>query len=156
MSNQSDKKSKQLPEIKNEQELFDFFHSLPAEMQLKLEARYSRISPFPPPEEMKQFEELYPGFTKIVAEAFRNQVNGRLTNEAKIVEADIKTSARGQIFAFILSVLILAAGIVFIVMGKDIKGFVLVLSSLVAVSSLFITGKKKQEESRPENKNGLQ
>ena len=42
--------------------------------------------------------------------------------------------------------LVLGSGLALILTGKDIKGFTLVISSLVAIISLFISGKAKQKK----------
>lgn len=110
-----------------------------------------RSSPFPPPAEMEAYEKLRPGFMDVLVRAYSDQVHTRLEAEAKIVDAQIQLSHRGQIFAFVLLILILVSGIVLICLGLDVKGFVLILGAAVSIAALFITGRKRHDDDANKN-----
>lgn len=110
-----------------------------------------RSSPFPPPAEMEAYEKLRPGFMDALVQAYSDQVHTRLEAEKKIVDAEIRLSHRGQIFAFVLLILILGSGIALICLGMDVKGFVLILGSALSIAALFITGQKRHADNKRQN-----
>jgi len=109
-----------------------------------------RSSPFPPVEELQEYEKLYQGCTKIIFDSFAAQSAHRINMEATVIPAQQKQSDRGQVFAFIIAILFLAVAGTCIIMGHDAAGGVIGTFDVVAMVTVFITGKVSQRSNLKE------
>ena len=66
----------------------------------------------------------------------------------KSVEAAIKTESRGQHYALIVSLLIIAGALYLIDSGKEISGSILACRTLTGLAYIFITERKKEASSK--------
>ena len=105
-----------------------------------------RSSLLPPPEEMQQYEQLYTGITKELIETYKLQVSHRIELESAVITENNKRASRAQIFAFIISLMVIAGGFVLIFLGKDLGGFSLVLGALATLIAVFFGGKAKNRK----------
>ena len=112
--------------------------------------RIERQSILPPPEEMAQYEKLRPGITDIMLTAFQEQTHHRMEIEKKVIDSGISNTKRGQLFAFILSLLTIGGGFSLIYLGKDVLGIVSVLGALSTLVGTFIYGNKSKRNERIE------
>lgn len=109
-----------------------------------------RRSILPPPEEMERYEKLCPGITQRLLEQFQKQGEHRMELEKSVITSGIKNSARGQIFAFILSLTVIIMGFVLILFNKGTAGIVAIVSSLAALVGIFIYGSEAKKRERTE------
>jgi uncharacterized membrane protein len=105
----------------------------------KQEITYS--APIPPPQIIAGWEQICPGSADRILKQFEGQSNHRQGLETKVVESNIKNESRGQIFAFILFLVLAIGGFFLIYAGKDWQGFVAIISALGAPTAMFIWGK---------------
>lgn len=114
-----------------------------------------RVSILPPPEELEKYERLYQGTTEILMTSYQAQVNHRIDMEGKVIDSGIRNSARGQLFAFILSMTAIVGGIILIVFDKNAEGLAAIISALVALVGVYVFGAlvKKNERIEKSRKN---
>ncbi|MBR4791801.1 MAG: DUF2335 domain-containing protein [Treponema sp.] len=111
-----------------------------------LAAHYS--SPLPPAAELERYEKIYPGFAERLMVRYEKQSDHRMELETKVIESGIKNSARGQVFAFLLSAMTIGVGAFLIYRNKDILGIAAVLSALATLLGVFIYGNKSKKDER--------
>ncbi|MCY3973798.1 MAG: DUF2335 domain-containing protein [Candidatus Dadabacteria bacterium] len=105
----------------------------------------------PPIETLKFCEEVAPGTVNRIFAMAEEQQKHRQGMEQSAVEGSIKAEARGQVFAFIISLVGLAGGGSLVFFGHDISGTILGGATLVGLASVFITGRRsRQKESEKE------
>jgi len=76
--------------------------------------------------------------------------------EAKVVEGNVASQARGSHYAFIICLITIVGGIVLIGMGKSIYGVSAVIGSVAALAGVFITAKIEQKKERVEKSTALE
>lgn len=109
-------------------------------------AHYS--APFPPATELEHYEAIYPGFSKILMDRYVKQSDHRMDLERKVVDSGIKNTARGQLFAFLLSLITILIGAFLIYLDKDILGISAILGALATLVGIFIYGNKSKKDER--------
>jgi uncharacterized membrane protein len=100
--------------------------------------------PLPPPEVLKGYNEAIPDGAESILKLAENQSQHRMKMEATVIPEDQRQSARGQVFAFIITIAFLVAATFLIFYGHDTAGTVLGGIDLVALVSVFIYGKTEQ------------
>ncbi len=107
----------------------------------------SYSSPYPPPEILREYEDLVPGVAKDLLYQGINQGKHRMELEKEVIIREVKMGERGQIFAFIsFLVALLAAGILAVVYGQTVLACTIAGATVVGVVAAFITGRKRQEQ----------
>lgn len=114
------------------------------------ETRIERQSILPPPDEMAQYEKLRPGITDVLLNAFQEQTHHRMEIEKKVIDSGISNTKRGQIFAFILSMVVIIGGFFLIYLEKDALGITSILGALTTLVGTFIYGNKSKQKERIE------
>ncbi len=104
--------------------------------------------PLPPPAEMERYEAICPGFAEKLMERYIKQSDHRMSLESKVIDSDIKNSARGQIFAFILALTTILIGGLLIYLNKTVIGIVSILGALSAVVGVFVYGNESKKNER--------
>ena len=97
--------------------------------------------PIPHPMLMAQYEKLLPGSTDRFLRMAEQQQTHRMGLEAKAVTSQLKSNSRGQVFGFVLSGMVIAAGIVLLVVGMPWLGVVLIVGIVAVLVALFLQGK---------------
>jgi uncharacterized membrane protein len=118
-----------------------------------VEASY--IGPLPPPGMLVQYNEAFPGAAERIVAMAERQSAHREALEAAVVSAGVTSQTRGSWFGFIISMTAISGGIYLITLGKDIQGLVAIVSSLTALTSVFVLGKKKQTKELDEKSQAL-
>jgi uncharacterized membrane protein len=112
--------------------------------------------PLPPPGLLAKYNEVIPnGAERIMAMAERQSAH-RESLEAKVVEGNVASQARGSHYAFIICLITIVGGIVLIGMGKSIYGVSAVIGSVAALAGVFITAKIEQKKERVEKSTALE
>lgn len=104
------------------------------------QATFTRSGILPPPGELERYEVLYPGTTEILLNAFSKQVEHRIEIESMVLGGDNRRATIGQVMAFITSTIVIILGFILILLGKDGKGFSLIVGSLTAIAGIFVAG----------------
>lgn len=102
--------------------------------------------PLPHPEHLKKYDDVYPGAAKIIIETFIKQSDHRRNLESKVVTANVKNERLGQIFAFVLSLIVIGCGGGLIYFGKNVAGLAAILTPLAALTGIFFGGKRKSRK----------
>ena len=100
-------------------------------------------APIPRPEDIKKYDEVYPGAAETIFGQFRKQSDHRIEIETKVIEGGLASEKRGQIMAFILFLMLIGGGIFLMAIGKDGIGLTTALTGLATSIGLFLTQKSK-------------
>lgn len=115
-----------------------------------------RSSPFPPFEELQEYEKLHPGCSKLIFEAFENQSAHRLKIEDKVITSQQNQSKTGQFMAFATALAVLGVAGWLTINNHDTVGGILGGFDIVGLATVFIIGNRQQSENlqakNPDNK----
>ena len=119
------------------------------------------IAPIPPSTEMKGYEEAFSGSAdRILSMAENEQAHShdieRLSLMAEIEDLKRARGERrlGQIFAFMITIILGGCGTAAILNGQPFAGSVLGASGVTGVVSVFITGRRGQGNPNQKEQNG--
>ncbi len=98
--------------------------------------------PLPPPEVMKRYEEILPGSAERILKMAENQSEHRMSLEKIVIPRQQKESARGQIFGFVLSFLLMVCAVYAIASGFGWIGGMILTVTIVSIATLFIAGRR--------------
>lgn len=105
--------------------------------------------PIPPPAMLGEYDTIQNGLADRIVSMAESQQTHRQSLEKQSVEAAISTESRGQHYALLISVVIIAGALYLIDSGKEISGSILAGGTLTGLAYIFITGRK--EEPPPSN-----
>ena len=111
----------------------------------------ARSAPLPLPSELKEYEKILPGITDRMMSSYEKQQAHRMELEKMVVRSGVSNTRLGQIFAFILSTIVLSGGILLIFKGLNIAGFSILVASTATLIGAFLYGKLQNRIER-ENK----
>lgn len=97
--------------------------------------------PLPHPEVMRQYEEVVPGSAERILTMAEEQSRHRISMESKIIPGQQRESSRGQIFGFILCLLLITVGTYAIYCDHEWIGGIILTITVVSVASLFVSGR---------------
>ncbi|MDO8795616.1 MAG: DUF2335 domain-containing protein [Vicinamibacterales bacterium] len=104
--------------------------------------------PLPPPEMLERYNAIVPnGADRIVAMA-EGQLRHRQQLESMVVNGNVTSQKRGQLFAFVLGLVAIVGGIVLIGLDKDTQGLAAIITAFVALAGVFVYGRWEQERER--------
>lgn len=104
--------------------------------------------PLPPPEMLERYNQIVPnGADRIVALA-ESQLRHRQRLESTVVDGNVTSQKRGQLFAFILGLVAIIGGIVLIGLDKNTQGLAAIITAFVALAGVFVYGRWEQERER--------
>lgn len=111
--------------------------------------------PLPPPELLARYNDAVPnGAERLLAMAERQSAH-RESLEAAVVTANIHSQKRGTWFGFIIAMTAILGGIYLVVIGKSSQGLAAIISSLAALTGVFIYGKAKEGKELREKSQAL-
>lgn len=123
--------------FRSQQPLQQVHHPTVEQLTITQEAS-SFSGPLPPPETLAEYDQISPGFAnRIITMAEKEQVHRHMQDELRW-PVQRKLLSRGQVFAFILSLSIVAGGIWLLLENKQISGFVTLLGAIGVVAGPFI------------------
>jgi len=108
----------------------------PTTAELTLQAKHFE-GPLPPPEQLKQYEEVSPGFAERIVQMAEKEQDFRHRDTDRIRGMQRKIIGRGQVFGFILSLVIILGGILLIMSDKPTSGFISILTGVATVAGPF-------------------
>ena len=97
--------------------------------------------PIPHPRLLAEYERLMPGSTDRFMKMAEKQQEHRIGLEDSAIKSQLKSNERGQLFGFILSTLIICAGIVLFILGMPWFGVSLIGGISLVLVLLFLGGK---------------
>ncbi len=111
--------------------------------------------PIPPPEILKAYDLVEPGFAKELIEMSKRQALHRMEMEKIVISGDSKRSWCGLIFAFIITLFSIGIGAYLIRKGHDLAGSAVAGTPVVSIVTAFIYGSSKRSQERAEKRKAL-
>ncbi len=97
-----------------------------------------RSSPYPDPAELRQYEAILPGFTDRILSLTERESEHRIQEERVQTRATIDLAKRGQKYAFIVVLALVAVGGVGIATGHSVAGLAGVIAAAATVVTAFV------------------
>lgn len=119
----------------------------------RVEASY--VGPVPPPGMLAQYNDVIPDAAQRILVMAERQSAHREELETIVIKAGVKSQTRGAWFGFIISMTAILGGIYLITLGKDGQGLAAIISSLVALTAVFVIGKRKESKELKEKSEAL-
>jgi uncharacterized membrane protein len=117
--------------------------------QLKIEQRSSAFAgPLPPPEHLKQYDEVLPGLADRIVQMAEKQASHRHTMESQVVTAEIKRAYLGMGSGFIVAMLGLTIGGLLVYLEKTVVGSIFFGATLVSLVGVFVYGAHERRKER--------
>jgi uncharacterized membrane protein len=83
------------------------------------------------------------------------QSTHRESLEAQVVAGNVKSQARGSLYAFIICVVTIIGGFVLIGLGKSVIGISAIIGSLATLAGVFVFSKREQRQERVDKQGAL-
>ena len=99
-----------------------------------------------PPHKLKEFDDVLDDGAERVFKEITGQTHHRQSLEKTAVDSNNKQSERGQIFAFVLFLLIILGSFSMILLDKDIAGIAGIIAACGTALGIFIYGKISQRD----------
>ena len=93
-----------------------------------------RSSPYPTPQDLREYEEIHPGFTDRMLTLTERETDHRIREEGLQNRATIEIAKRGQALAFIVVMTFAGGGIAGILTGHSIEG----LAGLIVAAATLV------------------
>lgn len=97
-----------------------------------------RSAPYPTPHELREYEEIHPGFTDRILTLTERETEHRIQEERVQNRATVEIAKRGQSYAFIVVMTLVAGGIAAILTGHSVAGFAGLITAAVALVGAFV------------------
>ena len=104
--------------------------------------------PLPHPNHLKQFEAVQSGAADRIIRMAEQQLAHRQEVESRLVRSSLKLEAKGQWFAFGITLAIVSGGFYVISQGYSTEGLVPMIGAIAALAGIFIYGKRKSQKDR--------
>ena len=107
--------------------------------------------PLPHPSHLKQFEEIRPGAADRIIKMAERQAAHRQELESRIILSNLKLEAKGQWFAFGITLAIVGGGFYVISQGYSIAGLVPMIGAIATLAGVFVYGKRKSRNNQSDS-----
>ena len=104
--------------------------------------------PLPPPEILKQFNDIVPGAAERIIKMAEDQSLHRRDLESRVIESDISRSKWGQVLGFCIAICGLGASVIVAIYGSAIAGGVIGVGTLASLVGVFMYGSKSRDTER--------
>ena len=114
-----------------------------------------RSSPYPTPQDLREYEDIHPGFTDRILKLTEHETEHRIREESLQNRATIEIAKRGQALAFIVVVTLVGGGIAGILTGHSLgglAGLIVAAATLVGAfvaPNLFTRRSRRREGGNP-------
>lgn len=116
-------------------------NDLPVKVQI---AHHS--GPIPPPEILKQYNEIDPNFANRIMSMAEAESQHRHSFEQKALQGAIDVDKRGQHYGLAISLIAITVGTWLTVSGYPKVGGTFLTATVIALATLFVTGRAKPEK----------
>jgi uncharacterized membrane protein len=117
-----------------------------ARAKLQMHESFSFSGPLPPPNLLKQYNEVVPNGAERLMKMAETQQAHRQELEKTVVHGNVEAESRGQWMGLFISIAVIAAGTYLAAIGRQVTGGILVGVDVVALASVFVIGKHKQQK----------
>ena len=104
--------------------------------------------PLPPPETLREFNEIVPGAAERIIKMAEGQFEHRKELERKVIDSDIARSKWGQILGFFIAIFGITASGIISIYGNPIGGVVLGVGTLASLVGVFMYGSNTRSKER--------
>lgn len=94
--------------------------------------------PIPNASELKKYEEVLPGAADRILLMAEKQAEHRQKIETSAIKSNIENSKRGQLFAFVISLIVIGVGFVLILLDKSGWGLAMIIGDLAILAAVFM------------------
>lgn len=131
------------------EEIIDKVERLPeSKRQVVLQKLEIYQGDLPHPDILKGYNELYPEAAKKIIDNGISETEHRRKMEEKYLNGNISAHKLGQIFGFIVALVIVLSGVFLIFTGHGISGTLLTGTTAVALIGLFTNGNKPSDNDK--------
>lgn len=115
----------------------------------------SFTGPIPPPELLRQYDEIIPSGANRILTMAENQSSHRIELERTVIKGDNRRANAGLATGFIFGLIAFYLSYLLVMAGHDLAGIALGTTDLVALVGTFVYGTRarKQERQRRDEKN---
>lgn len=107
--------------------------------------------PLPPPRMLEHYDSVQPGFADRIVSMAEKEQSHRHNLEYQGVSGAIKKDSRGQHYALVTSILLIASCAFLIYSGHEVSGSILGGGSLTGLAYIFISGRKKDHPAKDQS-----
>ena len=125
-----------------------FIQSLPEDKRelaarMIIEVAESKVfqGPLPAPEDFKEYEAVLPGASKEILDMAKAQQEHRISMEHRIVDHEIKSEDRGQLYGFIIGLLCIGGSLFASYTGNFKLSYFLATTTLLGAVGVFVLRK---------------
>jgi uncharacterized membrane protein len=108
-----------------------------------------RSAPYPTPEELEQYERIHPGFTERTLNLTERETTHRHDIERKQVEGPLRIAARGQLFAFVILLVLAGGGVAGTLTGHSVEGLAAIGTAAAGIVGAFVAPRAFARRRRP-------
>jgi uncharacterized membrane protein len=108
--------------------------------------------PLPHPDILERYDKIVPGLAERIVKMAEGQSQHRQGLEHMVVQSNTRNERRGQVFGFLISVLVIGGSIYLIDSGKSIEGVAAIVVNLVSLAGVFIYGRRRKERDLAEKR----
>lgn len=131
----------------NPEKIYKVLEESPEKMSQLISIAQSKLEyhsgPLPSPETLAKYKEIDEELFRTIVSMAKNQSNHRIEIEKQVISNDIKSEKRGQWFAFILFIILIAGSFYLVYLGKYL-GIAGIVSAIVGGIAIFINNRKTQ------------
>ena len=102
--------------------------------------------PIPPPEMLRQYDEIQPGLAERIISMAEQQSAHRRILEKRVVSSNELRALIGQVMAFVIALFGIGSGVYLAMHDKPTEGLTAILGTLVGIVGVFVYGKMAQRK----------
>jgi len=102
--------------------------------------------PIPPPEILEKYNKVTPNGGEKILQMAEKQLEHRIHLENYVIKEELNQSKRGQIFGFVLAIVVLLFVLVLSILGHEMVASILGGTTMIGLVAVFVIGKKLQQK----------
>lgn len=114
----------------------------------KVERHQLFLGPLPPPDVIRQYDEICPGAADRIIGMAERQAQHRQTIESKVINSDTVNSKMGMVFGFVIALISIIGGVYIILQDKIFPGIAIIMAMLVSLVGTFVYGSHQRRIER--------
>lgn len=111
---------------------------------VRMEASFAWSAPLPPPDLLKQYNDVFPGCAERIVAMAESQAAHRQAIEDKVIHGNVSSQKTGLWLGFVLALIIILSGAWLVYTGHIGWGAIFTGIPLVSLVSVFVLGKRSQ------------
>lgn len=111
------------------------------------------LGPLPPPDILRQFDEIVPGSASRIIDQFTFQGDHRRELEKFVIQGDVKRANWGLISGVLLGTIGITGSLILIGLGKEVGGIIALLTTLspIVLSLIYVNTRRREERALKAN-----